>query len=121
MTKRITRSTTVSINGRPVKPNGDVITQSELAAVRELDSVMQRIGANLARRLALGATLETGPLIISDYEPGEMGHETDAVPLRFSPECGNTPISFRNGEIEVDSRKGALRILGYCQVPRKTA
>jgi hypothetical protein len=100
---------TVSINGRRVKPNGDVITQSDLAAVRDTHLLMQRLGANLARRLDLGATVEYGALLIDDYYEPEIGSEPgDPVDEKLVTEYTNTPLC----RIDVSLRNNARQILG---------
>ncbi len=67
------------------QPNGDVITQSEIAALREASLLNARLGENVARRLELGATIERGALTIGEVsEDGKPGHR---VPVRGFARC----------------------------------
>jgi hypothetical protein len=49
--------------------NGDVITQEELRIVAEAKRLADRISANLARRIELGARIQYGPIVVSDVTP----------------------------------------------------
>lgn len=55
--------------GAAVQPtNGDVITQSDLQAVCEASNLTERLAANVNRRIALGATVERGSLIVDSVD-----------------------------------------------------
>ncbi len=49
-------------------PNGDIVTQSEIAALRDASLLAARLGENAARRIELGATIERGALTINDID-----------------------------------------------------